>query len=172
MKMTNTLALDLGTKCGFCVGKDAVNAISGVWDLKQDRFSGGGMRFVKFRSRLNEVQAAFPLGFVVFEEVRKHAGTDAAHVYGGLLAILTEWCESNRIPYWGIPVGTIKKSFTGKGNASKADMIAECQRREMAVVSDDEADAIALFYFVMTDTENYECQRASSALTNSQAPST
>lgn len=170
MRMTNTLALDLGTKCGFCVGKDAVNAISGVWDLKQDRFSGGGMRFVRFRSKLNEIRAAMPISLVVFEEVRKHAGTDAAHVYGGLLAILAEWCESKLIPYQGVSVGKIKRHWTGKGNASKADMIAECQRREMAVVSDDEADAIALFDFAMTEMENDECQ--SFALTNSQAHNT
>lgn len=154
------LALDLGTKCGFCVGKDADNAISGVWDLSPGRFNGGGMRFVKFRSRLNEIRAAFPISRIVFEEVRKHAGTDAAHVYGGLMAILTEWCESNRVPYEGVPVGTIKKHWTGKGNASKEMMIAECLQREMAVADDNEADSIALFDYAMTQMENETCSTA------------
>lgn len=147
------LALDLGTKCGFCLGKDLENTLSGVWDLKQDRFAGGGMRFVRFRWRLNGILAAYPIAHVVFEEVRKHAGTDAAHVYGGLLAILSEWCESNRLPYEGVPVGTIKKYWTGKGNASKGAMVVECLRREMSVASDDEADAIALFHYAMENTE-------------------
>ncbi len=50
-------------------------------------------------------------------------GTDAAHVYGGLLATLTAWCEHHQIPYEGIPVSTINKATTGKGNASKVEMI-------------------------------------------------
>jgi crossover junction endodeoxyribonuclease RuvC len=151
VEMGAILALDLGTKCGFCLGVSSQTAVSGVWDLKHDRFAGGGMRYVRFRSKLNEVRAALPISLVVFEEVRKHAGTDAAHVYGGLMAILTEWCESKMIPYQGVPVGTIKKHWTGKGNASKDQMIAECNRREMAVVDDNEADAIALFDYAITD---------------------
>lgn len=140
------LALDLGTKCGFCVG-NVENQMSGVWDLKHDRFSGGGMRFVRFRSRLNEIRAAMPISQVVFEEVRRHRGTDAAHVYGGLMAVLTEWCEDSGIPYEGVPVGTIKKSWTGNGNATKETMIAECHEREIPVVDDNEADAVALFHY-------------------------
>ena len=47
-------------------------------------------------------------------------GTDAAHVYGGFLATLTSWCEQRAIAYQGVPVGTIKRFITGKGNADKA----------------------------------------------------
>ena len=43
------------------------------------------------------------------EEVRRHAGTDAAHVYGGLMATLTAWAELRGVPYEGVPVGTIKR---------------------------------------------------------------
>lgn len=143
----NVLALDLGTKCGFCVGNDK-NSMSGVWELKHDRFSGGGMRYVRFRSRLNEIKAAIPIERVVFEEVRRHRGTDAAHVYGGLMAVLTEWCEENSIPYEAVPVGTIKKFWTGSGAASKEAMLEECAERGMAVADDNEADAVALFHYV------------------------
>jgi hypothetical protein len=64
------------------------------------------------------------IGAVYFEEVRRHLGVDAAHVYGGLLATLTAWCERHQIPYQGVPVGTIKRHATGKGNAGKAEVIA------------------------------------------------
>jgi Holliday junction resolvasome RuvABC endonuclease subunit len=138
------LALDLGTNTGFCVGTAGLH-ISGHWSLKPGRFDGGGMRFVKFRQRLNEIHAAYPVTIVSFEEVRRHKGTDAAHVFGGLLAILTEWCETNAIPYEGIPVGTIKREWTGRGNADKAAMIAAAVERGYAPNSDDEADAIAIF---------------------------
>jgi Holliday junction resolvasome RuvABC endonuclease subunit len=159
--MQNTLlALDLGTRTGFCIGT-AEHQVSGVWDLKNDRFSGGGMRYVRFRSKLNEMRAAYPVSRVVFEEVRRHAGTDAAHVYGGFMATLMAWCEEHGVPYEGIPVGTIKKHWTGKGNANKAQMIAECQRRGMAIVDDNEADAVALF--------DLKAERPLSRLTHKEA---
>ena len=88
---------------------------------------------------------------VVFEEVRRHAATDAAHVYGGLMATLTKWCESEGIPYQGVPVGTIKKFWTGKGNGKKDVMIAEAKRRGFNVDDDNEADAIALLHCWMNE---------------------
>ena len=44
-----------------------------------------------------------------FEEVRRHAGVDAAHACDGFPATLTARCEHNAIPYSGVPVGPIKK---------------------------------------------------------------
>lgn len=140
------LALDLGTSAGWAFGADTENTISGVISLKQGRYAGGGMRFVRFEQALNDLASVRKIDQVVFEEVRAHAGTDAAHVYGGLLATLTKWCEERSIPYEGWPVGTIKKAWTGKGNAPKAAMIAEARRRGFDVTDDNEADAIALLH--------------------------
>jgi Holliday junction resolvasome RuvABC endonuclease subunit len=81
---------------------------------------------------------------VYFEEVRRHAGVDAAHAYGGFMGQLTAWCEHHQIPYQGVPVGTIKKHATGKGNASKEDMIAAARRQGFDPADDNEADALAL----------------------------
>jgi Holliday junction resolvasome RuvABC endonuclease subunit len=80
----------------------------------------------------------------VFEEVRRHLSTDSAHVYGGLLATLTAWAELKAIPYEGVPVGTIKRYATGKGNADKAAVIAAMQARGFHPADDNEADALAL----------------------------
>lgn len=41
-----------------------------------------------------------------FEEVRRHAGVDAAHAYGGLLATLTAFSEHHGIPHGGVPQPT------------------------------------------------------------------
>lgn len=148
--MSTYFCVDLGTATGFAVGANK-HMVSGVWSLKPSRYDGGGMRFVKFRQRLNEMLQAYTPDMVIFEEVRRHASTDAAHVYGGLLAILSEWCEENSIPYSGVPVGTIKKNFTGKGNASKDLMIAEAERRGYEPIDDNEADAIAIFDWALTN---------------------
>lgn len=148
--MTGILALDLGTATGWAWQAAVPPIQHGVWVLKPSRFEGGGMRFLKFRNRLREFETA-GLDQVVFEEVRRHAGTDAAHVYGGLMATLTTWCEEQKIPYSAVPVGTIKRFWTGKGNADKGLMIAEAMRRGFKVADDNEADAIALLHYQLEE---------------------
>ena len=143
------LALDLGTKTGWAVYVGPGTIFSGAWDLKPSRFSGGGMRFVRFVGFLTELHKSVGYDRVVFEEVRRHMSTDAAHVYGGLMATLTMFCEDKGLPYEGVPVGTIKKSWTGKGNASKAEMVAEAKKRGFYPQSEDEADALAILHTVV-----------------------
>lgn len=134
------IAIDPGTRCGYAISHDGVVS-HGILDLSARRFEGGGMRFLRFGNLLREM---LPADTIVFEEVRRHAGTDAAHVYGGLIAVLTSICEEQRIPYTGIPVGTIKKHATGKGNANKDAMVAWAQQRWPDVYDDNVADALAI----------------------------
>jgi hypothetical protein len=139
------LALDLGTTTGWALRTADGQTLSGTQSFKPGRFEGGGMRFLRFRAWLAEVHAsAGTISAVYFEEVRCHAGVDAAHVYGGLMATLTAWCEGQGIPYAGVPVGTIKKHATGKGNADKAAMVAAMQALGHHPTDDNEADALAL----------------------------
>ncbi len=84
-----------------------------------------------------------------FEEVRRHVGTDAAHVYGGLLATLTSWAETAGVAYQGVPVGTIKRHATGKGNANKDAMMAAARARGFSPADDNEADAIAILLWAL-----------------------
>lgn len=136
-------AFDLGTKTGYAFGTGGT-VVSGVWDFSPRRYEGGGMRYLKLRRSLDEAHKNSPISEIVFEEVRRHMSTDAAHVYGGLLGVLTSWCEDHKIPYTGVPVGTIKKHATGSGNASKAAIIAWARARGFAPVDDNEADALAI----------------------------
>jgi Holliday junction resolvasome RuvABC endonuclease subunit len=143
--MAATLALDLGTNCGWAYRYESGGlTVSGKWNLKPGRYDGGGMRFVRFLAKLDELHAARPIGMVCFEEVRRHLGVDAAHIYGGLMGHLQSWCENKNIPYEGIAVGTIKKFATGRGNADKPAMMAAAQRAGYAPESEDEADALAI----------------------------
>jgi len=143
--VTDILALDLGTKTGWAM-RSAGKVLSGVWDLKPDRYSGAGMRFVRFQRMLGQMPKP---GRVVFEEVRAHAAVSDAHVYGGFLATLAAWCEENSIPYEGVAVGTIKKAATGKGNASKDLMIAAMQAKGHDPKDHNEADALALLHYAV-----------------------
>lgn len=136
------LALDLGTKTGWATSANGVVA-SGTANFSATRWEGGGMRYLRFTRWLDEI-GRDGLSHIYYEQVRRHAGTDAAHVYGGLMATLTAWSELRGVPYAGVPVGTIKKHATGKGNANKAAMIAAAEARGFAPADDNEADALAL----------------------------
>lgn len=142
------LALDLGTKTGWALhSSKTTSTASGVQDFSTKRNEGGGMRYLRFKRWLETMKDS--LDEVYFEEVRRHAGTQAAHVYGGLMGTLTSWCEENKVPYSSVPVGVIKKSWAGKGNANKEAMIAEAKRRGFDVIDDNQADALALLHCVM-----------------------
>ena len=81
--MTETiLALDLGTQTGWALHQLDGTITSGTENFKPHRFEGGGMRFLRFKRWLGEVLAASDhINAVYFEEVRRHAGVDAAHAY-------------------------------------------------------------------------------------------
>jgi Holliday junction resolvasome RuvABC endonuclease subunit len=152
LKMT-TLALDLGTTTGWAVVRTGGGFImGGTISFKAKRFEGGGMRYLRF-SRFLDEQYKSGVSEIVFEEVARHAGTAAAHAYGGFLATLTAWCEEHDIPYQGVPVGTIKKFWTGKGNANKEKMMAEAVSRGFSPADDNEADALALIHWWIAQNE-------------------
>jgi len=144
------LALDLGTTTGWALhGADGL-ITSGTVSFRPGRFDGGGMRFLRFTNWMSELdRLSGPIAAIWFEEVRRHAGTDAAHVYGGLMATLTAWAELRGVPYEGVPVGTIKRFATGKGNAGKDAVIAAMRDRGFAPADDNEADAIAILLWAL-----------------------
>lgn len=144
------LALDLGTTTGWALrGFDGL-VTTGTASFKPGRYDGGGMRYLRFTNWLTELdRLSGPVGTIWFEEVRRHAGTDAAHVYGGLMASLTSWAELRGIPYEGVPVGTIKRHATGKGNAPKQAMIDAARARGFNPADDNEADAIAILHWAI-----------------------
>ena len=142
--------LDLGNHTGWALGGHDGTVTSGTEHFQPHRFEGGGMRYLRFKRWLTELDlTAEGMETVLFEEVRRHAGVDAAHAYGGFLAHLTAWCEQHQIPYQGVPVGTIKKHATGRGNANKAAMVAAMRARGYPVTDDNEADALALLHWAL-----------------------
>ena len=151
---TTILALDLGTTTGWALRGSDGHITSGSESFRPQRFEGGGMRYLRFRRWISEIQESVSeIQFLYFEEVRRHVGVDAAHAYGGFLATLTAWCEHHQIPYQGVPVGTIKKHATGKGNAGKDEMIIAAQSRGHDPKDDNEADALALLHWAIETQE-------------------
>lgn len=138
------IGIDPGSNCGWAVLDETGDRVaSGTWKLTGGRFDGAGMRFVRLDNHLRELLAAGDDTILGFEEVRRHMGTDAAHIYGGVVAIVMRACEELSVPYAGVPVGTVKKTGTGKGNSGKEEMVSSAEARwEVKVADDNEADAL------------------------------
>jgi hypothetical protein len=144
------LALDLGTTTGWALRASSGPINSGTVSFRPSRYDGGGVRYLRFRAWLDQLaDDAGHIEAIHYEEVRRHIGTDAAHVFGGLLATLTSWAEERAIPYQGVPVGTWKRSVCRKGNAKKDDVIAAIRARGFNPSDDNEADAIAILLWAI-----------------------
>lgn len=153
----NMLALDLGTHCGFARAHGDVLQAYGTKNFNARKGDGPGQRWMKFRALLaNQYIAAGELHVVYYEDVQAHGPRDkpntiAAHIYGGFVAHLEAWCDVQRVRLVPLGVGTIKKSWTGRGNAKKDDMIAEAKRRGFKVgeLDDNTADALAILHLAI-----------------------
>jgi crossover junction endodeoxyribonuclease RuvC len=144
------IGIDPGTSCGWSVLKDGKRISSGTWDLSSKRHEGGGMRYLRaqqfFKQLVIMLQETDKVTAVAYEEVRRHMGVDAAHIYGGIVGVITAVCEDLQIPFQAIPVGSAKKLATNKGNASKTEMIAAANNRwGLALQDEEENEADALW---------------------------
>ena len=160
------LALDLGSKLGWALDVDG-QVFSGTEDLapmRSRRFDSPGMRYLRFAAKLYE----WAPDRVVYEEVRRHLGVDAAHVYGGFLSHLQAYCDPKHLEYEGVPVAHIKRFATGKGNASKDQVIDAVKGLGFSPVDDNEADALALLALakidMIKDTKNEGTNQETSGL--------
>lgn len=152
-RVPTLLALDLGTTTGWALRCADGTVLSDTVSFRPSRYDGGGVRYLRFRAWLEQNAAdAGDIAAIYHEEIRRHLSTDSAHVYGGLLATLTAWCEQRGIAYQGVPVGTIKRHVTGKGNADKAAVMAGVRARGFDPSDDNEADALAILLWAI-DTE-------------------
>ena len=157
------IGIDPGLHCGWAMlSATGQRLASGAWDLSSKRHEGAGMRWLRLRRYLSELiceevrwsstARSFVLGY---EEVARHAGTDAAHVYGACIGEVQSWCELNAVPYRGLPVATVKRAATGKGNASKEMMCmaALLVWRLPLPIDDNEADALWIAETLRRDLE-------------------
>ncbi len=138
--MKRILGLDLGTKCGWCLHCNGRVVAAGTWNLAVKRDESAGMRLVRFRQKLVELNGQMDV--MAYEDVKRHRGTHAAHVYGALLGQMQLFGEDYGVGFFGVDVGRIKQFATNKGNASKEAMVAAAAAKWPDFAGDDnEADA-------------------------------
>ena len=141
----NILAIDIGTQTGWARSSRAGTIASGSESFAPRRMEAAGQRWLKFRAFLNEQRVAGgEIHAVYYEDVKNHAGTLAAHVYGGFRACLAMWCAANNVPLKPVGVGVVKKHWTGKGNADKAAMCTVARHKGFRPKDSNEADALAI----------------------------
>lgn len=143
------VGLDLGNNCGvaYC---DVVPAcpvrtapiIMGQWDLSLSNYDSGPLRIV----RLQQFLAVLQPDLVLLEDVLYTPAAEgfgphpsvhavvarvstAMELFGALKSGVAAWCELRGIPCQGVSIQHIKQYATGKGNASKVDMIKAANSR-------------------------------------------
>jgi len=142
--MTVYLGIDPGTACGWAIlDEEGERLASGTMNLQPKRREGAGMRYVRLRQFLRAILAGYDDVELGYESVRRHAGTTAAHVYGGIVATIQAVCEDEdpRVPYQGIEVKAAKLCAC-RGGASKAEMVEAARKRWGIEPGEDEADAL------------------------------
>ncbi len=148
---TRLAGIDLGTRCGISFAdvlhtpQQVLHVVMGQWDLSLGPYDSGPLRHVRLKHFL---QVLAP-DFVAYEEVKFDPPTNlpvgvalarvsaSAEFLGGLKTTLALWCEEHMVPAKGYAITEIKKYATGKGNASKVDMI-EAANAKLGTVFDTE----------------------------------
>lgn len=157
----NILALDLGTKMGYCQNTDC-GLVSGTWQLATD---GEIARWGKDRSRrtrdpriirlFRQLQVVNPRpDLVAFEDVEFQTYTYQTQLWSSFRAAV--WLAfPDETVLDCVPVGTLKKFATGYAKADKALMAKWLGLRHPEISTlnkdDNEIDAIWIYLWAKTN---------------------
>lgn len=120
------LALDLGTKTGWALFRDGVRT-SGTWLLATEKELGNQRKRDKDRccdlrfGRLQDyIKGVGPIDWVYFEDVQFLSSQLQAQLWSGFRTVVSLMYPMVQVR--AVPVGTLKKFATGKGNSKKDEM--------------------------------------------------
>ena len=143
------LAVDPGIKLGYALQLDWGVPLSGVQRFEISRDESPGMRWLRFRAWLKEVnEKAGGIG-VIYHERPHHRGGAATAILEGFVSQLQAFAAEHRIEIKAVHSGTLKKFGTGSGAAGKPQMMAAAGARypDRVIIDDNEADALILLDF-------------------------
>lgn len=149
-----TLAIDIGSTFGFCKGTNGVIMQSGEVTLNAGAAGKAhpGHRWLRFQKWLGANAA--DVNEILFEDVQFVTSAQQMKVYGALLSQLEIFALTHGIRMRSLTPGTIKKDFTGHGNAKK-DVLCDVATRlgwkngvTGTMNNHNEADAIALYWVI------------------------
>ena len=140
------MALDIATNTGFCN-----HEISGSIDLQKGLSKN---RYYNIYWFLYDLYMAYEFNTLAVERVAgQHK--NALIVLSMLRGVVELFADQYDIKIIDYSAGTIKKHYTGKGNAKKDEMINEFTRRSgNAPINDNEADAHAIYCLALKESLN------------------
>lgn len=153
-----TLSIDLGSTFGYCVGKNGVIVDSGEVTLSAGAAgkTHPGHRWLRFQKWLGSYAH---VNEILYEDVQFVTSPQQMKVYGALLGQLETFSLTHGIRMRSLTPGTIKKDFTGMGNAKK-DVLCDVAIRlgwkngvPGTMNNHNEADAIALYWVICTRSD-------------------
>lgn len=145
LRQCSLLALTLGERVSWALHQRDGITKQGHALFRSSSFEGIGMGFLRFRYFLDDLHKnAGNLDAVVFADVRDHATTHAAMIFGGYFAHLTAWCEWRYVPYLNASLATAKKIATGYDNPNFQSLVEALRRRGYTAADRESAEALAL----------------------------
>lgn len=127
------LALDFGTKTGYCYGHSLQTFVPGTWKLATAKeITAWRKKRLDRRcdlriARLWTYVRIFSPDLVVFEDVEFSSYTKQIQLWSSLRA--AAWIAFPSARFECVPVGTLKKFATGAGNATKEMMEASLYKQ-------------------------------------------
>jgi crossover junction endodeoxyribonuclease RuvC len=148
-EISGILAIDPATKLGWAVSND----MFGTFDFETRRDESTGMKWLRWKAKLNELLDLNNVKIVGFERPSgKNANGLISH--SKFVAIIETVCEERGIEYVGFSAGTVKKFATGNGNAGKPLMIAAAKQKlgyPEHLNDDNECDALWILNLLKSD---------------------
>ena len=152
------LSLDLAqTTGGALIANGIITSGSQCFagKTKKGETQHAGNNFSRFDNWLRDRLCDDKPEAVCFEEVFRWMSSSAAHSFCGFRAIMMLQCTRKGIPCFAYSPTTIKKDFTGSGNAKKEVMIATALMRwpGLDYTDDNEIDSIAILHTHLKNTK-------------------
>jgi len=146
--MKKILAVDMALQTGWAYWTGG-HPISGTQSFRLQYGESLGMVFLRFEGWLTRTFTVetVPPDLLVYEAAH-HRGGAPTQIGVGMVTILLKFCAEHNIEHCPCHSQTLKKYFTGKGNASKGEMMEAAAARwnkwGLCPADDNEADALAL----------------------------
>jgi len=155
------LALDLATSTGWALSDRNGVITSGVQTFDLKRGESAGMRFLRFRKWIKEVMALGELGkqfndrnpgLIGYEQAHHRGGASTQLCVGMCTDVLAE-AALYGLDHVAVHTASLKKFSTGKGKASKEEMIAKAKEiyPQIEIIDDNHADALLLLNYVKSE---------------------
>lgn len=154
--MRRIIAFDLGANMAFAASHPSGIAQTGHETFKGDRKTRAGATLLWVHKVLREQKAInwHPTQIdAVFYERPFARGMDATRSLWGLAGLVEAQATNAALPVVDMPPGTIKSWATGKGHATKEEMIAAAQIMGYTGTNEHEADAFLGLQYALAEVQ-------------------